>query len=167
MVWSASNLRTCSFRAHHDDSRRPGRSVYKSSSIAIRRCPQHIPDLVLLGHLLFHRGTGREEYHRARRALPLYPHRDQENKVTPAAIGPQKIMLICQAASTIWSSDRNRVSTRALVLQAAEEQFSVQCSVAACFNGGLNLNIQIGRKLIGQLPHRTPDEPKQDKSPNN
>ena len=58
----------------------------------------------MLAHLLFHRGAGREEYHRALRCA-LYPRRDQENKVTQAAIGPQKIILVCQAA--FWCSDRN------------------------------------------------------------
>jgi hypothetical protein len=47
----------------------------------------------------------------------------------------------------------------------AEER--VSCSVAACLNGGLNLNIQIRAKLIGSLPDGAPDEPKEDKTPKN
>jgi hypothetical protein len=81
----------------------------------------------LLAHLLFHRGAGREDNHRALRGAP-YPRRDQENKLPGLLLGRRR-SLVCQAASTIWSSDRNRNrnrgSTRALVLQAAEEQFSV------------------------------------------
>ena len=154
MVWSASDRCAYSFRSQHTGSRPPGRAIYKSSSIAISRC---------LSISLISCCSGREEYHRARRGLPTSGSRNE----LPGLLLGRRRSLVCQAASTIWSSDRNRVSTKALVLQADEEPFSVHVLLQLASKVGLKLNIQIRRKLIGPLPHRMPDEPKQDKSPNN
>jgi hypothetical protein len=112
LVWSASDQRAYSFRSQHTGSRQPGRVIYKSSSIAISRC---------LSISLISCCSGREEYHRARRGLPTSGSRNE----LPGLLLGHRRSLVCQAASTIWSSDRNRISTRALVLQAAKEQFSV------------------------------------------